>query len=72
MWRRRQTGTSRIRYAWSSGWSAAAKLGYFTAMSVAYFTAYTVFSVPYASLTYEVAPEHHEALLRLTRFREFP
>jgi GPH family glycoside/pentoside/hexuronide:cation symporter len=40
------------------GWSSAAKLAYFTAMSTAYFTAYTVFSVSYAGLTFGFAPDY--------------
>lgn len=42
------------------GWSEAAQLAYFTGLSMVFFTAYTLFSVPYASLTYEATPDYHE------------
>jgi glycoside/pentoside/hexuronide:cation symporter, GPH family len=44
----------------SPAWSETTQLAYFTSMSVLFFTAYTVFSVPYASLTYEITPDYHE------------
>lgn len=44
----------------SPAWSQRTQLGYFAALSVAFFTAYTLFSVPYSSLTYEIASDHHE------------
>src|SRR5688572_21210248 len=44
----------------SPAWSESTKLAYFTGVSVLFFTAYTVFSVPYASLTYEITPDYHE------------
>lgn len=44
----------------SPAWSDAQKLAYVTVMSVLFYTAYTVFSVPYSSLTYEIAPDYHE------------
>lgn len=44
----------------SPGWSEPAKLAYFTLTSVLFYTAYTVFSVPYSSLTYEMTPDYHE------------
>ena len=44
----------------SPAWSEHGKLAYFAVVSVFFFTAYTIFSVPYASLTYEMAPDYHE------------
>jgi GPH family glycoside/pentoside/hexuronide:cation symporter len=44
----------------SPSWSESAKLAYFTVMSLLFFSAYTVFSVPYSALTYEMSPDHHE------------
>ncbi|WP_158277478.1 MFS transporter [Opitutus sp. ER46] len=41
-------------------WSEAAKVAYFSSVSVLFFTAYTVYSVPYSALTYEFSSEHHE------------
>lgn len=42
------------------GWSQASKLGYFIVMQLIFFTCYTVFSVPYNALTYEMTPDYNE------------
>ena len=42
------------------GWSDAWKLAYFIAMQIAFFSAYTVFSVPFSALTYEMTPDYNE------------
>ncbi len=44
----------------SPEWSGPQKVAYFGVMSVLFYTAYTVFSVPYSSLTYEMTPDYHE------------
>jgi len=41
-------------------WSQPAKLIYFIAMQLVFFTCYTVFSVPYNALTYEMTPDYNE------------
>lgn len=41
-------------------WSDNGKLAYFIAMQIAFFTAYTVFSVPFSALTYEMTPDYNE------------
>lgn len=42
------------------GWSQAAKLAYFIVMQIIFFTCYTIFSVPYNALTYEMTPDYNE------------
>lgn len=42
------------------GWRDGQKLGYFIGMQLLYFTAYTVFSVPYNALSYEMTPDYDE------------
>lgn len=44
----------------SPQWSEHTKVVYFTVMSAGFFTAYMMFSVPYASLTYEITPDYNE------------
>lgn len=41
-------------------WSDSLKIIWFTALQILYFTAYTVFSVPYIALTYEMTPDYNE------------
>ncbi len=41
-------------------WPQAAKLGYFAACSILFFVGYSMFGVPYTSLTYEMAPNYNE------------
>ncbi|MEM1164999.1 MAG: MFS transporter [Planctomycetota bacterium] len=36
------------------------KMGWFVVFQLLFFTAYTVFSVPYAALSYEMTPDYHE------------
>jgi GPH family glycoside/pentoside/hexuronide:cation symporter len=43
-----------------TGWSDSLKLTYFIVMQLLYFTAYTIFSVPYNALTYEMTPDYNE------------
>lgn len=43
-----------------SGWSDQLKIAYFIVMQILFFTAYTVFSVPYFALTYEMTPDYNE------------
>lgn len=43
-----------------TGWSDQLKITWFIAMQLLYFTAYTVFSVPYNALTYEMTPDYNE------------
>jgi GPH family glycoside/pentoside/hexuronide:cation symporter len=43
-----------------AGWSDPLKLTWFIAFQILYFTAYTVFSVPYNALTYEMTPDYNE------------
>lgn len=43
-----------------AGWSDFAKLVYFVLASILFFAGYTIFGVPYSSLTYEIAPGYHE------------
>lgn len=42
------------------GWSDTAKIAFFIGMQILYFTAYTVFSVPFSSLSYELTPNYTE------------
>ncbi len=42
--------------AFSDAW----KIIYFIVLQIAFFTAYTVFSVPFAALSYEMTPDYHE------------
>lgn len=42
------------------GWSDAGKLGWFIVTSLLFYSAYTIFSVPYIALTYEMTPDYHE------------
>lgn len=42
------------------GWSDAGKLLWFIVTSLLFYTAYTIFSVPYIALTYEMTPDYHE------------
>ena len=44
----------------SAGWSLAAIVAYFLLASVFYGTAHSVFSVPLASLGFELTPDYHE------------
>jgi len=41
-------------------WSDQAKIAYFIVMQITFFTFYTVFSVPYNALTYEMTPDYNE------------
>ena len=41
-------------------WSHPALLIYFIVMQIVYFTFYTIFSVPYNALTYEMTPDYNE------------
>lgn len=41
-------------------WSEAAKLAYFIVMQFIFFACYTMFSVPYNALTYEMTPDYNE------------
>lgn len=43
-----------------TGWSDPLKISYFVVMQLLYFTAYTVYSVPYNALTYEMTPDYNE------------
>lgn len=43
-----------------AGWSDGAKLVYFVLLVILFFTFYTIFSVPFYSLTYEMTPDYHE------------
>lgn len=43
-----------------SGWSDQLKITYFIVMQLLFFSAYTVFSVPYFALTYEMTPDYNE------------
>ena len=49
-------------------WSENAQLIYFVLTSLLFFTCFTVFSVPYNSLTYEMTPDYHER----TRVMAYP
>ena len=42
------------------GWSDAGQLTWFLVTSLLFYTAYTIFSVPYISLTYEMTPDYDE------------
>jgi len=42
------------------GWSDAGKLTWFLTTSLLFYTAYTIFSVPFISLTYEMTPDYDE------------
>lgn len=42
------------------GWSHSVLLAYFFLMQLVFFTCYTVFSVPYNALTYEMTPDYNE------------
>ncbi len=42
------------------GWSEGAKLTYFIITQILFFTFYTVFSIPFYSLTYEMTPDYNE------------
>jgi glycoside/pentoside/hexuronide:cation symporter, GPH family len=44
----------------SPAWSESVQLAYLAGLSLVFFTAYALFSVPYASLTYEITPDYHE------------
>lgn len=41
-------------------WSDAGKLAWFLVTSLLFYTAYTIFSVPYIGLTYEMTPDYDE------------
>jgi GPH family glycoside/pentoside/hexuronide:cation symporter len=41
-------------------WSDPLKITYFIILQILFFTAYTVFSVPYFALTYEMTPDYNE------------
>ncbi len=41
-------------------WSQPAKLAYFIVMQLIFFACYSVFSVPYTALTYEMTPDYNE------------
>ncbi|MEM6552251.1 MAG: MFS transporter [Planctomycetota bacterium] len=41
-------------------WSESWKVGYFIASQLVFFTAFTVFSVPFAALSYEMTPDYKE------------
>ena len=41
-------------------WNQPAKLAYFIVMQIIFFTCYTIFSVPYNALTYEMTPDYNE------------
>lgn len=43
-----------------NGWGDSQKLAYFIGMQLLYFTAYTVFSVPFNALSYEMTPDYDE------------
>ena len=43
-----------------TGWSEFAKLTYFGAFSILFFVGYSMFGVPYTSLTYEMTPDYNE------------
>ena len=43
-----------------SHWSDRMKISWFIGFQIFYFTAYTVFSVPYNALTYEMTPDYNE------------
>lgn len=42
------------------GWSDAGKLTWFLVTSLLFYTAYTIFSVPFIALTYEMTPDYEE------------
>jgi GPH family glycoside/pentoside/hexuronide:cation symporter len=42
------------------GWSDAGKLVWFIVASLLFYTSYSIFSVPYIALTYEMTPDYHE------------
>ncbi len=42
------------------GWSHSVLLVYFILMQLVFFTCYTIFSVPYNALTYEMTPDYNE------------
>jgi GPH family glycoside/pentoside/hexuronide:cation symporter len=42
------------------GWSDTGKLAWFLVTSLLFYTAYTIFSVPYIALTYEMTPDYEE------------
>lgn len=42
------------------GWGDAGKLTWFLVTSLLFYTAYTIFSVPYIALTYEMTPDYDE------------
>jgi GPH family glycoside/pentoside/hexuronide:cation symporter len=41
-------------------WSQTAKLAYFIVMQLIFFACYSMFSVPYTALTYEMTPDYNE------------
>lgn len=41
-------------------WSEAGKLAWFLVTSLMFYTAYTIFSVPFIALTYEMTPDYNE------------
>ncbi|HEY5621809.1 MAG TPA: MFS transporter, partial [Pontiella sp.] len=42
------------------GWSDAGKLAWFLVASLLFYTSYTIFSVPFIALTYEMTPDYDE------------
>lgn len=42
------------------GWSDAGQLAWFITTSLLFYTAYTIFSVPFISMTYEMTPDYDE------------
>ncbi|VGO15470.1 putative symporter YjmB [Pontiella desulfatans] len=42
------------------GWSDAGKLAWFLTTSLLFYTSYTIFSVPFIALTYEMTPDYDE------------
>lgn len=50
----------------SPEWSANVILGYFIVVGIVYFTAYTLFSVPYHALAFEMTPDYDEKTRLMT------
>jgi GPH family glycoside/pentoside/hexuronide:cation symporter len=50
----------------SPEWSPNAILGYFIVIGIIYFTAYTIFSVPYHALAFEMTPDYDEKTRLMT------
>lgn len=44
----------------SPEWSPTLQAGYFVVIGIFYFTAFTIFSVPYHALAFEMTPDYHE------------